>query len=165
MRTGIALAVLFFFLAFVEGSFLHAFAGSIAMVPLMMIFGMILIQRVGIEEGVAWCMALAFFRGDLTAFFLAVIGPVCLSQIFTTRSVYALLGFGAFAYATASVGSILVGTVLNSVFGVTILSPHPIAHALHEGLLLLPGLLIGVLGIRVIERRILTRFAFRSHDV
>ena len=162
MRTGILLAFLFFFLLLIEIAFFHAFAGNVARIPVMIIAGMIIMQRVGIEEGAAWLLAVAILRADGVAFLLAAIGPMLILQIFTTRSVYALLGFGAVAYGAASFIFILLGELFDAVLGMTILSSHPIRHALLEGALLIPGLFIGVIIVRSIERRILTQFAFKS---
>lgn len=162
MKTGILLACLFFFFLLVEVAFFHAFSGIAASIPLMVVAGMIIMQRVGIEEGAAWFLAVAVLRGDGVALLLAGIGPILILQIFTTRSVYALLGFGAVAYAVASVIFILFGKLLDSVIGTSVLSSHPIIHALQEGALLLPTLFIGVIFVRIIERRVLQQFTFRS---
>ena len=162
MRTGVLLALLFFFLLLIETAFFHAFSGIAASIPLMIIAGMIIMQRVGIEEGAAWFLAVAVLRGDGVALLLAGIGPMLILQIFTTRSVYALLGFGAVAYSIASVVFILLGKLLDYALGTSILSNHPVTHALQEGALLLPALFLGVVIVRSVERRVLTRFAFRS---
>ena len=162
MRTGVLLAFLFFFFLLIEVAFFHAFSGIAASIPLMIVAGMIIMQRVGIEEGAAWFLAVAIFRGDGVALLLAGIGPVLILQIFTTRSVYALLGFGAVAYTVASVIFLLFGTLIDSVVGTSVLSSHPVVHALQEGVLLLPTLFIGVILVRIIERRVLQQFAFRS---
>ncbi len=162
MRTSILLACVFFMLFVMENAFLHAFTGSIASMPLMVIAGMIILQRVGIEEGAAWFLALAVFRADGVALLLSLIGPFLILQIFTTRSVYALLGFGAVAYTLSSVIFILFGEFFDFIFSTTLLVAHPIRFAFIEGALLLPGLLVGVIMLRSIERRILTQFSFKS---
>ena len=162
MRTGILFAFLFLFLLLIEVSFFHAFSGSLANIPVMIIAGMIVMQRVGIEEGVAWFITLALMRGDGIALLLAGIGPVLILQIFTTRSVYALLGFGAVAYVAASCTFLLFGGLIDHTLGTSILLQHPIVHALQELMLLIPGLFLGVLLVRSIERRILNQFAFKS---
>lgn len=162
MKTGFLFALLFFVLLLVEVTFFHAFSGMIASIPLMIVAGMIMMQRVGIEEGAAWFLAVAAVRGDGVAFLLAGIGPVLILQIFTTRSVYALLGFGAVAYAAASGISIPLSMLFDSVFDTSILPSHPFLHALQEGFLLLPALFVGVVIVRGIERRFLTQFTFRS---
>ncbi len=162
MKTGGLLALTFFFLLLIEISFFHAFAGSIAHIPVMIVAGMIIMQRIGIEEGVAWFLAVAMVRGDGIALLLATIGPMLILQIFTTRSIYALLGFGAVAYTVASVMFILLGELFDYALGTTILSQHPVVHALQEGALLLPSLFVGVILVRSIERRLFTHFAFRS---
>ncbi len=155
-------ALLFFALLLSEVSFFHAFSGNLANIPVMIIAGMIIMQRVGIEEGIAWFFALAVIRGDGIAFLLAGIGPVLILQIFTTRSVYALLGFGAAAYIAASTIFLLIGGLIDQLIGTSILLQHPVIHAIQELALLLPGLFLGVLLLRSIERRILNRFAFSS---
>lgn len=162
MRTGILFALLFFTLLLIEVSFFHAFSGNLANIPVMIIAGMIIMQRVGIEEGIAWFITLAVMRGDGIALLLAGIGPVLILQIFTTRSVYALLGFGAVAYILASIIFLLVGGLVDQFLGTSILLQHPIIHALQELALLIPGLFLGVLLVRSIERRILNQFAFKS---
>lgn len=162
MKTGVSLALLFFFFVLMEVAFLHAFSGVVASIPLMIVAGMIIMQRVGIEEGIAWFLASAVLRGDGISLLLAGIGPMLILQIFTTRSVYALLGFGAAAYGIAGITFILFGKFLDYVFGVSILSSHPVLHALQEGALLLPALFVGVLIVRSVERRVLTQFTFRS---
>ena len=162
MRTGIFLSLLFFFLLLIEVSFVHAFSGSIASIPVMIIAGMIIMQRAGIEEGVAWFLVLALIRGDGIAFLLAGIGPALILQIFTTRSVYALLGFGAVAYSAASIIFIIVGNILDRILGTAILLPHPFIHTFQELMLLIPGRFVGVIAVRSIERRVLALFTFKS---
>lgn len=162
MRTGILFAFLFFVLLLIEVSFFHAFTGNIANIPVMIIAGMIIMQRVGIEEGVAWFITLALLRSDGIALLLAGIGPVLILQIFTTRSVYALIGFGAVAYIAASSIFLLLGGLVDRFLGTSILLQHPIIHALQELALLIPGLFIGLMIVRSIERRILNQFAFKS---
>lgn len=157
MRTGIILGLFFFFLLFIERSFFHAFFGIIANIPLMVIAGMIIMQRVGIEEGIAWFLALVFFHGDSTALFLAVAGPALILQIFTTRSMYALVGFGLTSYAIAAGTTLMLGEFLSRIFDIHFLSLHPYLHAFNEFLLLVPGLFLGVL----LTRSIFTRIAFR----
>lgn len=161
MRTGIILGCMFFLFLFIEQSFFHALTGILASIPLMLIAGMILMQRVGIEEGIAWCVALALFRMDITALVLAAIGPVLILQIFTTRSMYALVGFGLASYIVAAGTVLLLGEFFLRVFGVYILPLHPYLHALTELILLVPGLFLGVLVVRSIERSLFAKIAFK----
>lgn len=161
MRTGIILGIVFFLFLFIEQSFFHALFGIVANIPLMLIAGMIIMQRVGIEEGVAWCIALAVFRMDIGALFLAAVGPILILQIFTTRSMYALVGFGIASYTIATGAMLFLGELLFRVFGIHLLSLHPYLHALTEVILLIPGLFLGILLMRSIERSVLTRIAFR----
>lgn len=162
MRTGILLALFFFILHVIEVSFFHAFSGVFAYIPLMVIAGMIIMQRIGIEEGIAWFLGMTVIDGDGTALLLAGIGPLFILQIFTTRSVYALLGFGAVAYSVSSALFMLLGGLIDYLFGTTLLSDHPILHALQEWALLIPGLFLGVVIVRSIEQRILHHFVFSS---
>ncbi len=161
MRTGISLGVLFLILLFIEQSFLHAFFGGLASTPLMTIAGIIILQRVGIEEGAAWCIALALFHADIVPFILAILGPILVLQIFTTRSLYALIGFGIASYTVSAGVSLIIGAMLSVFFGIHILSAHPYTNALTEFFLLVPGLFLGILLVRGVERNILIRIAFR----
>jgi len=162
MKTGILLAFTFLLLLLIERSFFHAFAGSLASIPVLLIAGMILMQRAGIEEGIAWFLAVAVLQANGVALLLALVSPILIVQIFTTRSVYALLGFGVVTYAISSTLFILFGAFFDIAFGTTILSNHPVLHAIQEGILLIPGLILGVMIVRSIEHRILRRFAFKS---
>ncbi len=164
MRIAILLSALFAAFVLTEISFLHAFTGFISEIPLVYIAGMIIMQRVGIEEGVAWFIALAVFRADPVALIIAGIGPVSILQIFTTRSVYALLGFGAVVYTVATIVVLAIGGSIDGLFGSSLLPPHAVIHAVRILLLLLPGLFFGVLIVRSIERRIRLPFFLRSHS-
>jgi len=161
MKTGIFLGLLFVVLLLVEQSFLHALFGSIASTPLMIIAGMIIMQRVGIEEGAAWCIALACLSTNIIPLILAGIGPILILQIFTTRSIYALLGFGITSYVVSAGASLIIGAALSLLFGIHILSAHPYINVFTEFLLLIPGLFLGILLVRSVERSIFTRIAFR----
>ncbi len=161
MRTGMLLGFLFFTLLFIEQSFLHAFFGTVANIPLVVIVGMIIMQRVGIEEGIAWFIAVALFQSDFSALLIAMIGPMLILQIFTTRSVYALIGFGLTSYAFAAGVTLILSELSSRVFHYSITSSHPYIHALTEFLILIPGLFVGVILARSIERNIFTRVSFR----
>ncbi len=164
MRTAILLSLLFGGFVLTEISFLHAFAGFIAEIPLLYIAGMIIMQRVGIEEGIAWFLALAVFRADPVALIIACIGPVSILQIFTTRSVYALLGFGAVVYSVAIGAELVVGGLIDVLFHTSLLPPHAMLHAVRIFALLLPGLFFGVLLVRSIEQRVRMPFFLRSNS-
>ncbi len=148
MKTGSILACLFLLFLLGEASFIHAFPGILSHIPLMTIAGMIVMQRVGMEEGAAWFLALALFHSDISALCIAIIGPILITRLFTTRSVYALIGFGISAYSAV----LLIALIF---------PPHSVTAALQSELLLLPGLLIGISMVRFCERSLFTRIALR----
>lgn len=161
MKNGALLGVIFFSLLLLEQSFFQAFIGGLEGMPIMIIAGMIIMQRVGIWEGSAWLIASAFFHYDIGAFFLAFIGPMLILKIFTTRSIYALMGFGVSAYTLSAGSHILFGEISLRVFGFNFLSPHPIMNAVNEIALLIPGLIIGIFIMKTVERRILIWISFK----
>ncbi len=162
MRVGFFLAAVFAWCFLIETSFLHAFGGMVAYIPLITIAGIIVMQRFGIEEGVLWFVSVAVLRGDIFSLVFALIGPMLVQQIFTTRSVYALLGFGAVGYTVSSVVALACSWGLDTLFHTAFLLPHPFERMLIIGALLIPGLFFGTLFLRLGERYFLSRIRFRQ---
>lgn len=166
MKTGSILACLFLFFLLGEMSFIHAFSGILAHTPLMMIAGMIVMQRIGREEGSAWFVALALIQGDISALIVAGVGPILITRLFTTRSVYALLGFGSSTALLAMGIPLVVGGICDAWLGTSFLPSYAYITTLYTMLTLVPGLFVGMSIIRFLERSLFTRISLRPlHDV
>ena len=143
-----------------ESSGLWAFQSWVAAIPLLVIAGLLVLQRVGIPEGVAWFAVLAVVRGDIVAGTIAIIGPLLTMRVFSTRSLYALLGIGLVSHATGICLLLAVHTVVESLFhGAWNISY--IALWLQE-FLLIPGLYLGMSGIWWFDHTIGSRIALKS---
>ena len=63
MRGGILLALTFVILCVLQQSSLHALGTPWASIPLLVIAGIIVMQRVGVEEGIAWFLVVSVMYG------------------------------------------------------------------------------------------------------
>lgn len=153
------LAVGFLLLLTLESSVIWAFQGWVSAIPLMMIVGLLVLQRIGIPEGVAWFLVLAVLRGDIVAFTIALIGPALTMRVFSTRSLYALLGIGIVSHAAGILILLATHAVLTAVFHV-IWNVQYSTVWLQE-LLLIPGLYFGTSGIRWFDQNIGSRVALK----
>lgn len=162
MKIGMFLAILFLTLLFFERSGFHAFGGIIANISLLTLAGMMIAQRVGPSEGAVWFFALFVVTGEGTALALSCIVPLLVIHLFTTRSVYALLGLGIVSWSIAAISVFLLGGGSDRLFHTHILPEHFFESLGIRGLLLVPGLFIGVLVVQFLERHLFSRIAFRS---
>ncbi len=160
IRSAFALALLFTGLLIVESSGMWVFTHWVATIPLMIIAGLLVMQRVGVPEGVAWFCALAFLRIDIVSAVIACTGPSLTLRVFSTRSLYALFGIGMVSHAAGIGVLFIIATLANTVFHAT----WNIAYGtlwLQE-ILLLPGLNLGMNGVRWFEHNIRSRVRFTS---
>lgn len=156
-RSALFLVPLFALLAAVEASFLWVFSLSwICTFPLMIIAGLLIMQRVGVIQGTAWCFAAALFQWNGVAFCIALLGPLFFEKVFSTRSVYALLGAGLAAYGT----SLVLITLFS--FLLPFFPSLDISKLFIGWILLVPGLYCGFLFVRWFEISIGSRFAIKT---
>lgn len=98
----IGTAVAFFLSLFVQVSFLSSLAPPLSYIPLHFLVGVIIFHRADFLYGLLWFTATAalmpFFHpiaGTSIAFAVTgVAGVILTKKVFTTRSLYALLGLG-----------------------------------------------------------------------
>ena len=162
MKIGILLACLFLLLLLLEHSGFHAFGGVLANIPLLMIAGMMIAQRIGPGEGAIWFLALLIVTGDNMALFLSCTVPLLVIHLFTTRSVYALLGLGIVSWSIAALSALIIGGSIDGLFHTHILPTHFLESLGIRGILIVPGLFLGVLFVRFTERHLFSRIAFRT---
>lgn len=160
MRSALFLALLFGGLITFEASCVWALGGVALAIPIMAIGGLLVMHRSGMADGIAWFLALAFIRHDVVSLALCLIAPFLLLRTFSTRSIYALLGFG---FASYTLSIISVGTIayLGGILGLkaeNLLPKHPILQIAF----LLPGLYIGTVIIRSLQKNFLSRIALKS---
>jgi hypothetical protein len=160
MRSALFLALLFAFLLTLEASCVWALGGIALAIPVMTIGGLLVMHRSSVADGIAWFFLLAIIRHDLVSLILCLVAPFFLLRIFSTRSVYALFGFGITSYAV-SLAIIATGQYLLGVIGIGtghILPDHPII----QTLFLLPGLYIGTVLVRSLQKHFFSRVALKS---
>lgn len=154
------LALLFAGLLTFEASCVWALGGIALAIPVMTIGGILVMNRSGMADGIAWFFMLAIIRHDVVSLVLCIIAPLFLLRTFSTRSVYALLGFGLVSY---SFSLIVVGTAeyLGRLAGFgagNLLPKQPTLQALF----LVPGLYIGMALIRSLQKHFFSRIALKS---
>lgn len=159
IRAPLTLAVGFVLLLAFESSVIWAFQGWVSAIPLMVIVGFLVLQRIGIPEGVAWFCVLAVLRGDIVAGTIALVGPVVTLRVFSTRSLYALLGIGLVSHAAGILTLLAIHGLMSAVFHVA-WTVHYSTVWLQE-LLLIPGLYFGMGSIRWFDRTISSRVALK----
>lgn len=162
MKTGILLALLFLLFLLFENSGFHAFGGILANIPLLIIAGMMITQRVGPGEGAVWFLTLFAVTGSGVALLLSCVAPLLVVHLFTTRSVYALLGLGIVSWSIVSLGALIIGGSIDGLFHTHLLPAHFLESIGMRGLLIVPGLFLGVLLVRFMERHLFSRIAFRA---
>lgn len=160
MRMAFFIALLFSGLLVCEVSFLWAWSGWIAAIPLLTITGILIMQRIGIMEGAAWFFVLGIIRLDIVSIVIAFIGPVLLVKLFSARSLYALFGLGlvAFGLGIATLGAVheLVTWLKDSIVWEISYSTLFMQEAL-----LVPGLFCGSNLVRWLERTVGSRIALK----
>jgi hypothetical protein len=115
IRSAILLALAFCLFLTIETSGIWVFEGWFSAVPLMTAAGILVMQRVGIAEGIGWFIVLALLRTDLVAVIIALIGPLLTLRVFSTRSLYALLGIGLVSHAVGICVLFIISTLANLV--------------------------------------------------
>lgn len=160
IRTALLLTIMFYVLTVIESSVLWVFEGWVATIPLMTTAGILVMQRLGIAEGVAWFCILAILRGDVIAATIAFIGPWVTLRVFSTRSLYALFGIGLVSHAAGMVVLFVIATIMASVSQAT----WNISYATlwTQELLLIPSLYFGMNVVGWFEQNIRSRFALTS---
>lgn len=161
MRISFLLALLFVVLSVLESSLLWVFQPAwFSAFPLLSIAGFLVLQRVGVSEGVMWFLAMIFLRHDLSSLIIIALAPVLIVRLFSTRSVYALLGSGITAYGAMILG-ILAGHAVLRTLGIRIDWHMPFSFLLAQWALLVPGLYLGFVCVRWLERTVGSRVALK----
>lgn len=160
MRSALFLALLFAGLLAFETSCVWALGGIALAIPVMTIGGILVMNRSGMADGIAWFFMLAIVRHDLVSLALCIIGPLFLLRTFSTRSIYALLGFGLASY---SLSLFVVGatTYLIKLLGFNtgnLLPQQPVL----QTLFLAPGLYLGTAIISSLHKHFFSRIALKS---
>lgn len=162
MKGGVLLALAFLVCALAQYSLVYAFGGPLMHLSLLTLGGILVFQRVGPEEGSAWFLATTVFHGlDVYPMLWALLGPLLLARVFTTRSVYALFGLGLSGHVLASIVTMFFEKIALRFFPISFIPLHPWESILMQTALLLPGLFVGVISIRFIERVIMNRLYIR----
>ncbi len=159
IRSSIVLTLTFCILLALETSVLWVFDDWIAFIPLMMTSGLLVLQRVGIPEGIVWFLALAILRGDFVSAIIAMLGPLFMIKIFSTRSLYALLGVGLVAHGFGIVILWVIHGFVHGLFHVT--WNISFSTLWIQELLLIPTLYLGTMLIRSFRRTIGSRVALK----
>lgn len=160
MRSALFLAILFGSLLTFEASCIWALGGIALAIPIMTIGGILVMHRSGMADGIAWFITLAILRHDVVSLILCLIAPFFLLRTFSTRSIYALFGFGVVSYALSLMG-VGAGEYLAHTLGFefgNLLPEHPVL----QTLFLVPGLYIGTVLIRSMEKHFFSRIALKS---
>ena len=160
MRNALFLALLFACLLTFEASCIWALGGIALAIPVMTIGGILVMHRSGITDGIAWFVTLALLRHDMVSLVLCLIAPFFLLRTFSTRSIYALFGFGIVSY-TLSLIVVGAGEYLAYAIGFktgNLLPEHPVLQIIF----LLPGLYVGTVFIRSMEKHFFSRVALKS---
>lgn len=160
MRSAFFLALLFVCLLTFEASCVWALGGIALAIPIMVIGGILVMQRSGMADGIAWFFTLAIIRHDIVSLVLCFTAPFFLLRTFSTRSIYALFGFGIASYSLSLV-VVGVGEYLVRAMGFgtgNFLPKQPVL----QTMLLLPGLYIGVVLIRGLQKYFFSRVALKS---
>lgn len=160
IRTALFTAFLFLLSMTLEASGVWVFHNWIAAIPLSIIIGFLVMQRVGIVEGVAWFLALAVLRGDIISGTIAIIGPILTLRVFSTRSLYALFGIGLVSHATGIFILAILHTLVTTIFTVSWTVSYTTVWL--QEILLIPGLYLGTFVIRWFYVHISSRVAFKS---
>jgi len=160
MRSALLLAILFAGLLTFEASFVWALGGIALAIPVMTIGGFLVMNRSGMADGIAWFFMLAIVRHDVVSLALCFIAPFFLLRTFSTRSVYALFGFGIVSY-TLSLLLVGTGEYLANLAGFGIRNFLP-EQPILQTLFLLPGLYIGSVLIRSLQKHFFSRIALKS---
>lgn len=160
MRGALFLALLFVCLLTFEASCVWAFGGIALAIPVMTIGGILVMHRSGIADGIAWFLTLAIIRHDVVSLVLCIIAPLFLLRTFSTRSIYALLGFGLASYSLSLI-VVSATTYLVQLLGFdtsNLLPRQPILQAVF----LVPGLYLGTILIRNLQKHFFSRIALKS---
>lgn len=160
MRSALFLALLFAALLTFEASCVWAFGGIALAIPVMTIGGILVMHRSGMPDGIAWFFTLAIIRHDVVSLALCFIAPFFLLRTFSTRSVYALFGFGIASYALSLI-VVGVGQYFANGLGFgtgNLLPKQPVLQIFF----LLPGLYIGSMIIRSLQKQFFSRVALKS---
>lgn len=161
MRGAMLLAILFVALSVVESSMIWVFhAPWISAVPMMTIAGFLIVQRIGIVEGVMWFIALMLLRMDITMLIMILIAPTLTIRLFSTRSVYALLGVGITTYGMMIFVVFLFHSI-GSALALSMVWHAPFSLLLMQWVLLVPGLYLGLSTVRWFERTVGSHVTFK----
>ena len=150
----------FFMLMMIETSALWVFDSWVSSFPFMIAAGVLVMQRVGIPEGIAWFLVLAVVREDIVAVTMAIAGPLLIVKVFNSRSLYALLGVGLFAHAIGIMALWGVHTTVHAL----LYDQWSISYGMlwRQEILLIPTLYFGTSILKWFERTVASRIAIKS---
>ena len=161
MRNALFLAFLFVGLGIMESSSLWLFQPSwFSAFPLLVIGGFLVLQRVGLGEGMMWFVALMLLRGEVMLFVILALAPLLITRLFTTRSVYALLGSGMTAYGAMILVTLSFHGVAQVLRLPTTWHP-PFSLLLVQWVMLVPGLYVGFMLVRWFSSTVGSRVTFK----
>ncbi|MBI1908026.1 hypothetical protein HYS28_01235 [Candidatus Uhrbacteria bacterium] len=151
MREAALLTALFLVTAVVAFAGVPSLPYPLAVFPLMLVTGLLVMHRVGVGPGVAWLVIGALVlevRGITPGWCIPVIATAFLAallveRVFATRSVYALLGLGLVSGLSAVSLFLALSLLRTAIQG----AGPTFGRLLHEGawtfILLLAGLYVG----------------------
>lgn len=154
------LGIGFFTLMMIESSMLWVFDSWVSSFPFMIAAGLLVMQRVGIPEGVAWFLVLAVVREDIVAVTLAIAGPLLMIKVFNSRSLYALLGVGLLAHA---IGIVVLWGIHTTVHAL-LYAEWSVSYRMlwRQEALLIPTVYFGSSVLKWFERTVASRIAIKS---
>jgi hypothetical protein len=137
------------FISFFEGTWLSSAGNPWFCFPVVMTIGILVMHRRGPISGIVWFFLAAILVPFLgfSVFpswpypFIGVFGVLLVLRLFSTRSIYALLGFGAILYLSYLV-LLLLGWMFTGHFG-SMLLLHPFSVFIFGFFFLMIGLTIG----------------------
>ncbi len=159
IRAALALAIMFCLFLMIETSGIWVFESWVAAIPLMTTTGILVMQRIGIAEGIGWFCVLAVLRGDGISGVIALTGPWLTLRVFSTRSLYALLGIGLVSHAAGICALFIIATIANIAFHSSWDIPY--ATVWLQELFLIPSLYFGMNIAQWFERNIRSRVAVK----
>lgn len=150
MREAIYLALTFAFTMFVAQGVVPSLPFPLLYTPLVMITGLLVLQRQGVVVGVAWLVLGSLLLAVdnvapqilLPSLIATAVAAIFATRVFATRSVYALMGLGlvtGLAFCLSALG----GSLLKILFSPNFLPASLLPNLLATFILLQVGLYLG----------------------
>lgn len=105
------IAILFLLSAMLQMSLVYSFSYPLVLIPLHFLIGILVFHRANVEIGATWFILSSFFLSFVgfdpmlwwTYIVIALFGIFLMKKLFTTRSLYALEGFGISMFTVFSI--------------------------------------------------------------